>query len=197
MSNKRKKKPLRNANLAVAPRAVVKESKKVEAVNNGADPFDESLKHGKNGYAFKAQQAGDYRKVGAVIKKYRQENPDSTYLDVYEVLHNRFPWIFEKTREEIKYGGNVSTFINNDTLWRNCYFINSGELIALAEIRIAEILDKDDVEDNIVISAYDKLKKYELAERQLEQGDNTSVSEETHNTFNQILSGIEELKAGV
>ena len=168
MNNRKKKKSLRNANIAVTPREVRRESKKAEAVNSGVDPFDESLKHGKNGYAFKAMQSGDYRTVGAVIKQFRQENPDSTYVQVYDALHKRFPWIFEREAKDM-YSGNISEFINKDKLWRSCYFINKAELIALAEIRISEILNDESTEDKVVISAYDKLKKYELAEKQLEK----------------------------
>lgn len=174
MANRRKNKALRNAKLAVAPRNAIHENKKSEAVNNGTDPFDKSLKTGRKGYALKAQQAGDYRKVGAVIKNYRKENPDSTFKQVYAVLQKRFPWIFE--HEEME-SSNISSFINNDPLWRNCYFLNSTELMTLAEIRLAEVLEKDDLEDKVIISAYDKLKKYELAEKQLENmtnGDNNT-----------------------
>lgn len=197
MAKKKNKTHSRNARLAVTPRAVVQESKKAEAVNNGLDPYDKSLDRGRDSYSYKAQQAGDYRKVGAVIKKYREEHPDSSYVEVWGVLHDRFPWIFEKTKEEV-YSGNVAKMINNDNLWRNCYFVNKNELITLAEIRIAEILDRDDVDDKVVISAYDKLKKYELIEKELNQSNNNviTISGETLETINEIRQGLSELKAG-
>lgn len=197
MANRRKKKTGRNANLAVAPVGVIVERKKSTAVNEGTDPYDESLRNGKNGYAFKSQQAGDYRKVGAVIKKFRQENPDSTYLEVYEALHNRFPWIFDRETKDM-YSGNVAKIIKDDPLWRNCYFINQAELIALAEVRLAEILDNEATEDKVIISAYDKLKKYELIEKQLELGNSTDTnicSAETVKTLSEIEAGLKEFNS--
>lgn len=163
MANRKTKKAKRNGSLAVVPPSAVYTSKKAELVNNGLDPFDESLKNGKPSYAHQSQKSGDYRTIGAVIKEYREKNRDCTYEEMYAVLHKRFPWIFEK---ETMVSGNVSKIINGDPLWRDCYFANRSEMIALAEIRIKEILKKDNTEDNIIISAYDKLMKYELIEKQ-------------------------------
>lgn len=189
MSDNKNKRSLRNANLAVTPAGIINENKKAEAVNNGMDINDKSLEAGRDGYAFKAQQSGDYRKIGAVIKKYRSQYPDSSFLDVYEVLHSRFPWIFEKERKDV-YSGNVAKFIKNDRLWRNCYFANKDELVTLAEVRITEILEKDNIDDKTVISAYDKLKKYELLEKELQQ---TVKKEGSGSTNFEVLLDSEQL----
>lgn len=170
MSRKKNNKPKRNANLAVTPAKVVYESKKAAAVNNGADPFDKELKNGKPSYVFKAQQAGDYRKIGAYIRDYRRKNPDCTYVDMYSKLRERFPWIFDKDMVS----GNISKIINGDKLWRSCYFTNKDELIALAELRIEELLDDDDTKPETIIRAYDTLKKYEEVKIE-EEDDNNKI----------------------
>ena len=47
-------------------------------------------------------------------------------------------------------------------------------------MRLDKMLDNDsDTEDNVVINAYDKLKKYELAERQLNLNTNDTSSDDT------------------
>lgn len=175
VNKKLNKQGYRNGTLGVSPPNSVRKSKKSEQVDNGVPIDNANLKHGRPGFAIRAKQMGIHRNVAVVIQAYRDKNPDSTYADVYIVLHERFPNLFSKPLEKM-YAGNISKIIHSDTLWSKAYFCNSEELIANAKLRILDLLNNDKTEGSVVLSAYDKLEKWDIARKQMqsENSDNTN-----------------------
>ena len=153
-------------NLAVVPNENVYKSKRLDAIRKGADPYEKAK--GRTSYSVKAVQAGVFHKVAGAILSYRKENPTASYMDLYnDVLHERFGYIFD---EEEMYSGNVSKIVNSVQEWSDAWFFNQSELVGLAESRLYQLLGKDDIDDKTVISAYDKIKKYEAVNKELDKG---------------------------
>ena len=153
-------------NLAVVPNENVYKSKRLDAIRKGADPYEKAK--GRTSYSVKAVQAGVFHKVAGAILSYKKENPTASYMDLYnDVLHERFGYIFD---EEEMYSGNVSKIVNSVQEWSDAWFFNQSELVGLAESRLYQLLGKDDIDDKTVISAYDKIKKYEAVNKELDKG---------------------------
>lgn len=153
-------------NLAVVPNENVYKSKRLDAIRKGADPYEKAK--GRTSYSVKAVQAGVFHKVAGAILSYKKENPTASYMDLYnDVLHERFGYIFD---EEEMYSGNVSKIVNSVQEWSDAWFFNQSEVVGLAESRLYQLLGKDDIDDKTVISAYDKIKKYEAVNKELDKG---------------------------
>ena len=153
-------------NLAVVPNENVYKSKRLDAIRKGADSYEKAK--GRTSYSVKAVQAGVFHKVAGAILSYKKENPTASYMDLYnDVLHERFGYIFD---EEEMYSGNVSKIVNSVQEWSDAWFFNQSELVGLAESRLYQLLGKDDIDDKTVISAYDKIKKYEAVNKELDKG---------------------------
>lgn len=153
-------------NLAVVPNENVYKSKRLDAIRKGADPYEKAK--GRTSYSVKAVQAGVFHRVAGAILSYKKENPTASYMDLYnDVLHERFGYIFD---EEEMYSGNVSKIVNSVQEWSDAWFFNQSELVGLAESRLYQLLGKDDIDDKTVISAYDKIKKYEAVNKELDKG---------------------------
>lgn len=153
-------------NLAVVPNENVYKSKRLDAIRKGADPYEKAK--GRTSYSVKAVQAGVFHKVAGAILSYKKENPTASYMDLYnDVLHERFGYIFD---EEEMYSGNVSKIVNSVQEWSDAWFFNQSELVGLAESRLYQLLGKNDIDDKTVISAYDKIKKYEAVNKELDKG---------------------------
>lgn len=153
-------------NLAVVPNENVYKSKRLDAIRKGADPYEKAK--GRTSYSVKAVQAGVFHKVAGAILSYKKENPTASYMDLYnDVLHERFGYIFD---EEEMYSGNVSKIVNSVQEWSDAWFFNQSEIVGLAESRLYQLLGKDDIDDRTVISAYDKIKKYEAVNKELDKG---------------------------
>jgi hypothetical protein len=120
---------------------------------------------GRDSYTSKAKMQGLYIAITASIRKFRQENRDSGFDALRTHLLENFPTVFEGISQ---YAGNVGKIISADPQWCNAYY-NNLSLIELAEQRMSEVLNKEDIDDNLKISAYDKVWKYELAKRQLDK----------------------------
>ena len=151
----------RDARLATSGNPNQRTNKKSEML--AQNPEDPKAIHsvGRKGYAEKARLSGVFLNVCITIKKFRQENPNSSYIDLYKELHKVYPWVFSEDPSKV-YSGNVSKMINNETEWQKWYFCGQEDLIAMAEYRISQILHDEDAEDNTIIRAYDTLKKYEV-----------------------------------
>lgn len=151
----------RDARLATSGNPNKKPNKKSELLSKDINDPRAIHSVGRKGYAEKAKLTGNYLKVCITIKKYRQEHPNCSYMDLYKELHKIYPFIFSEDASNM-YPGNVSKMINNDDEWRNCYWTGQEDLIAMAEYRISKILSDDNAEDTTIIRAYDTLKKYEV-----------------------------------
>jgi len=123
-----------------------------------------SMKGGKS-YSEKAKMQGLYICITAGIRKFRQENRDSTFSDLYVYLQENFPTVFQNMSSN---ASNVAKIISADPQWSQAYFCNLS-LIELAEQRMSEVLTDESIDNSTKINAYDKVWKYELAKRQLDK----------------------------
>lgn len=178
----------RDARLATVGNPNIRKNKKSSIMADDATHEATVGIAGRKGYAEKAKSLGCFLPITILIQKFRAENPDSSYLDLWEVLHNTYPYIFTQSREQV-YSGNVSKMINNEPAWQEAYFVGKDNLIEMAEYRLGRLLRDDSVEDATVIRAYDVLKKYEAA-KNTEQ---SAISEETETTLLNIQIGLQEM----
>ena len=173
----------RNGNLAVSPNKNARQSKKTKALTSGKANMDD-IKHmrGIQSYSTKAISMGIYEDIAYSIQMYREENPESSYVEVYRnVLNAKYPQLFRAHPDKV-FSGNISKIIQGDDMWRKAYFVSTSKLVSKALLKIGDMLDKKDLDDSVLISTYDKLKKYELAERQL-KNDRVEDSGEDIPTF--------------
>lgn len=156
----------RAGTLSVVPAKSAKPSIKSQLLDDKRIPV-EAVKSlpGRESYTFKAKSQGLYIAITASIRKFRQENRDSGFDALRTHLLDNFPTVFEGISQ---YSGNVGKIISGDPQWCNAYY-NNLSLIELAEQRMSEVLNKENIDDNLKISAYDKVWKYELAKRELEK----------------------------
>lgn len=156
----------RAGNLSVVPASSAKASLKSQLLDDKNIPVEQVAKMcGRDSYTAKAKTQGLYIAITASIRKFRQENRDSGFDALRTFLLENYPSVFEGLS---KYAGNVGKIISADPQWCNAYY-NNLSLIELAEQRMSEVLNKEDIDDNLKVSAYDKVWKYELAKRQLDK----------------------------
>lgn len=122
---------------------------------------------GKQSYVEKSIKSGDYKRIAVCIQKYREENPDSTYMEVYSELHNKFAHIFGIPVDKI-WASNVSKIINSDKLWSDAYWAVESDILSLAKIRISQELNKDDADPLFALKTYDIIKKHSIEEKKLD-----------------------------
>lgn len=173
----------RNGNLAVSPNKNARQSKKTKALTSGNASMDD-IKHirGIQSYSTKAISMGIYEDIAYSIQMYREENPESSYVEVYRnVLNAKYHQLFKTPPDKI-YSGNVSKIIQQDDLWRKAYFVSTSKLVSKALLKISDMLDKTDLDNNVLVNTFDKLKKYELCDRKL-KNDRVEDSGEDIPTF--------------
>ena len=167
------KKGLRDARLAtIKGHKNIKQTQKSKALDKGN--FDSSTS-GKRGYAEKCKLQGVFLRVTISIKEYRMAHPNSTFSDVWEYLHELYPYIFVKTREQV-YGSNVQKMIEAEPQWCEAYYCGKEDLIKMAEYRISKILENPNLKDTDLIKLYDTLKKYEAEQNADEYNDNDEIT---------------------
>lgn len=140
---------------------------------------------GKKSYSEIAKIQGLYICITAGIRKFRQENRDSTFADLYVYLQDNFPTVFQNMSSN---ASNVAKIISADPQWSQAYFCNLS-LIELAEQRMSEVLTDETIDNSTKINAYDKVWKYEIAKRQMEK--NTEKTEEDNNLSIKFTFGDE------
>ena len=86
--------------------------------------------------------------------------------------------------DEQMHWGNFKKKIEQDVGWTNAYYCCQTQLIDLAKDRLYEVLSKEDIDDSTVISAYDKVMKYSLAEQsKATDNDKDIVSSDEYSTL--------------
>lgn len=162
--SKKSKSNKRNARLTVAPSpANQKQCIKSEMSDDKEKLLQVASMPGRKGYAEKCKTSGIFVRVCAHIRKFRTDNPDSSFMDLYKELHSAYPFVFEKDPKDM-YGNNFQKVIEAEPKWCNAYYCNKTQLIELARQRVYEVLEKDEIEDAIAIRAFDTVMKYEIAE---------------------------------
>ena len=172
--SKKSKSNKRNARLTVAPSpANQKQCIKSEMSDDKEKLLQVASMPGRKGYAEKCKTSGIFIRVCAHIRKFRTENPDSSFMDLYKELHSAYPFVFDKDPKDM-YGNNFQKVIEAEPKWCNAYYCNKTQLIELARQRVYEVLEKDEIEDAIAIRAFDTVMKYEIAESNAEVDDDSN-----------------------
>ena len=168
--SRRYKKKNRDGRLAVQPNTLNQSVvlKKADMLDDKEEMFNVPHTVGRKSYVQKAKEQGLYFLIKAQIRKYRIANKDSSYADLYTYIQPMFPTVFD---DEDMNAGNFKKKIEQDEGWSNAFYCCQTELIDLAKDRMYELLSKDGLDDDKVLSAYDKVMKYALAEKQLSTDD--------------------------
>lgn len=174
MARKYKKKN-RDGRLAVHPNTLNQSVvlKKADLLDDKEQMFDVPHMAGRKSYVQKAKEQGLYFLIKAQIRKYRIENKDSSYADLYKYIQPIFPTVFD---DEDMNAGNFKKKIEQDVGWTNAFYCCQTELIDLANDRMYDILSSEKTDDKTIVAAYDKVMKYALAEKQL-NSDNENEDE--------------------
>lgn len=169
----------RDARLAVTPTiSGAKREPKKAAILDKVDTNLDSVANivGRKSYGQKAREQGLYINICAGIRKFRQENRDSTFAELAIFLKDNYPTIFDNDNI-IKYPQNLSKVIAGDRGWSSAYFSSGLTLIELAEQRMYEVLEDEDIDNKDKITAYDKVMRYDLARRELEKENSSDVEQ--------------------
>lgn len=177
----------RDGKLAIQPPKVVYAPKIANEIKDGTRSITDTKHKGRASYVEKAIQFGLYKQIAVCIQKYREAHQDSTYTDIYDILHSKFPTVFYIKPEKM-FNSNISKIINSDELWREAYFVCEDSLISLAKIRISQELNKnpDDLDASFALKSYDILKKWQIEEKKLQiaiDDKNKSVNDNDIPTF--------------
>ena len=181
MSRKYKKKN-RDGRLAVQPNPLNQSVvlKKADMLNDKEKMFNVPHTAGRKSYIQKAKEQGLYLLIKAQIRKFRVANKDSSYADLYKYIQPLFPTVFD---DEDMNAGNFKKKIEQDEGWSNAFYCCQTELIDLANDRMYDILSSEKTDDKTIVAAYDKVMKYDLAKKQLEQGVGTDDTDDTSIVF--------------
>ena len=181
MSRKYKKKN-RDGRLAVQPNPLNQSVvlKKADMLNDKEKMFNVPHTAGRKSYIQKAKEQGLYLLIKAQIRKFRVANKDSSYADLYRYIQPLFPTVFD---DEDMNAGNFKKKIEQDEGWSNAFYCCQTELIDLANDRMYDILSSEKTDDKTIVAAYDKVMKYDLAKKQLEQGVGTDDADDTSIVF--------------
>ncbi len=189
MSRKYKKKN-RDGRLAVQPNTLNQSVvlKKADMLDDKEEMFNVPHTVGRKSYVQKAKEQGLYFLIKAQIRKYRIANKDSSYADLYKYIQPMFPTVFD---DEDMNAGNFKKKIEQDEGWSNAFYCCQTELIDLANDRMYELLSKDSLDDDKVLSAYDKVNKYNNKESEKDR-----LELETLRMKNKLIEAqIEKLKS--
>ena len=163
--------------------------------------------NGRMSYVEKSKKLGLYKAIIGCIFGYRVEHPDCTYVDMYNVLCERFPAVFDG---HMKYSGNIAKMINSDVGWSNAYFFNRVELLGIASIQLKSILENSkNIDEKYILQAFEKInkvdieaKKLEIEREKLELLKKSTVTiekkpdtNETIETINNIYESISEIES--
>ena len=181
MSRKYKKQN-RDGRLAVQPNPLNQSVvlKHADMLNDKEKMFNVHHTAGRKSYIQKAKEQGLYLLIKAQIRKFRVANKDSSYADLYKYIQPLFPTVFD---DEDMNAGNFKKKIEQDEGWSNAFYCCQTELIDLANDRMYDILSSEKTDDKTIVAAYDKVMKYDLAKKQLEQGVGTDDTDDTSIVF--------------
>ena len=190
MSRKYKKKN-RDGRLAVQPNTLNQSVvlKKADMLDDKETMFDVPHTAGRKSYVQKAKEQGLYFLIKAQIRKFRIENKDSSAADLYAYIQPLFPTVFD---DKDMNAGNFKKKIEQDAGWCNAFYCCQSELIDLANDRMYELLSKDNLDDDKVISAYGKVMQYSKDESEKDK-----IELETLRMKNKLIEAqIDKLKSG-
>lgn len=183
----------RDIRLATAPapsgiQRSPKRSQMLDIDGNNLDMFKN--KTGNKSYSHKAKEQGLYISICTSIRKFRQEKRDSTFAELAVFLRENFPTVFSNDNI-IKYPQNLSKVIAGEKGWSSAYFSSGLTLLELAEQRMYEVLENQDINDKEKMIAYDRVMKYDLARKELER--EIESKEDSSNDDMKIIFGFNKV----
>lgn len=189
-NTKKKNNKIRDRRLAVSkPVEPPKPAMKAELADN--DDYNGSHLKGKKSLIEKIKTQGVYIRVLSNTRKFRIENPNTSYKDLYLYLNTLYPTIFDNLDV---YGSNFRKIVESDAKWSSAYWSSKNDIEEMIDLQTAMLLQRDDLEQSTIVKLYD----IEVKRKQLEAQDknNGSIySEETSKTLNEIEAGLKEFNS--
>lgn len=165
--NKKNRANKRDARYSVVPTQGQRKQKKKSLYSDDKTKMHEvAHMKGRKGYAEQCKTAGIFYQVCALIRKYRTDNPDTSALDVYTMLHEHYNgFIFDKDPKQI-WGSNFMKTIQEEPAWCQAFYCNKDTLKEIARQRVYEVITKEDIDDAVALKAYDVIMKYEQDDKE-------------------------------
>lgn len=189
-SNKKKNNSIRDRRLAVSrPVEPPKLAMKAELADD--DNYNGSILKGKKSLIEKLKVQGIYYRVLSNTRKYRIDNPNSTYKELYLHLNTLYPTVFDNLDV---YGSNFRKIVESDEKWSAAYWSSKNDISDMIDLQTIMLLQREDLEQSTIVKLYD----IEVKRKQLEAQDKNNVStysEETSKTLNEIEAGLKEFNS--
>ena len=108
------------------------------------------------------------KQLCAMIASYRESHPDCSPMDVYrDIMFNYFSYIYKISPDKMP-SSNIKKMIDSDADLREAFYTLRGlDLRELADYQMKRVLSKDNLDENITISAYDKINKYDIIRQKM------------------------------
>lgn len=183
-NTKKKNNKIRDRRLAVSkPVEPPKPAMKAELADN--DDYNGSHLKGKKSLIEKIKTQGVYIRVLSNTRKYRIENPNTSYKDLYLYLNTLYPTIFDNLDV---YGSNFRKIVESDAKWSSAYWSSKNDIEEMIDLQTAMLLQRDDLEQSTIVKLYDlELKRKQLAE----QVENNNINSEDNYNINISITGGE------
>lgn len=159
----------RDARLSVVPTSNQRVQKKKSQYSDDKEKMHEvASMAGRKGYAEQCKTNGIFIQTCALIRKYRTDNPNSSALDVYTMLHEHYNgFIFDKDPKAM-YGSNFMKIIQAEPAWCQAFYCNKDTLKEIARQRVFEVITKEAIDDTVALKAYDVIMKYENDDKEVD-----------------------------
>jgi len=189
-STKKKNNKIRDRRLAVTkPVEAPKPAKKAELADD--NKYNGSHLLGRKSLIEQIKVQGLYLRVLSNTRKYRIENPNTSYKDLYLYLHTLYPHIFDNLNV---YGSNFAKIVESDAKWSAAYWSSKDDIADMIDLQTIMLLQREDLEQSTIVKLYD----LELKRKQLEAQNKEEVatySEETNKTLSEIEQGLKEFNS--
>jgi hypothetical protein len=182
-STKKKNNKIRDRRLAVTkPVEAPKPAKKAELADE--NNYNGSHLLGRKSLIEQIKVQGLYLRVLSNTRKYRIENPNSSYKDLYMHLHTLYPHIFDNLNV---YGSNFAKIVESDAKWSAAYWSSKDDIADMIDLQTIMLLQREDLEQSTIVKLYD----LELKRKQLEaQAETQNVSgDDNYNISINITGG--------
>jgi hypothetical protein len=189
-STRKKPKKIRDQRLAVCRPVEAPEPAK-KALLADDDNYNGSHINGRKSLIEQIKVQGLYLRVLSNTRKYRIENPNSSYKDLYIYLHTLYPHIFDNLNV---YGSNFAKIVESDAKWSAAYWSCKNDIADMIDLQTIMLLQREDLEQSTIVRLYD----IEIKRKQVEEQDKnnkTAYSEETCKTLSAIEQGLKEFNS--
>lgn len=183
-STRKKAKKIRDQRLAVCRPVEAPEPAK-KALLADDDNYDGSHINGRKSLIEQIKVQGLYLRVLSNTRKYRIENPNTSYKELYMYLHTLYPHIFDNLNV---YGSNFAKIVESDTKWSAAYWSCKNDIEDMIDLQTIMLLQREDLEQSTIVRLYE----IELKRKQLEaQSEANNISVEDNYNININITGGE------